>query len=570
MKKSRLKIGEILINEKLLTLENLEKALEQQKKTGGHLGVTLVKMGLVSEKDLARALGKQLELPYATNLEMLIPSREQGLEKLVGVEFAREHVILPLTREGNTMKIAMADPLDLVTIENIEHMTQCSLDIVVAMRSDIIKMLDVLYGEHALLREAMVSSGISVKDTSIEMESQSENLSVEDLVAKAEDAPIIRLVDLLIRQAVEDRASDVHIEPGDEKVNIRYRIDGVLYAIAPPPKHLFLPVVSRIKILAGLDIAEKRLPQDGGFTAKYQDRIIDLRVSTVPTIFGERVVIRVLDKERIKLDLKGLGFEQRQLEIFKTQVSRPNGLVILTGPTGSGKTTTLYAALNQLNVPKKNILTIEDPVEYRLDGINQVQVKPEIGLTFAVGLRAFLRQDPNIVMVGEVRDLDTAQVCIRAALTGHLVLSTLHTNSATGTITRLIDIGIEPYLVAATMNVMVAQRLVRRLCQECKEPYESDPEILKKYSLHKDILYRPKGCERCNFMGYVGRIAIYEVAVLSDSLRNLTVKRASAEEIRATAEQEGMMTLREAGMKKVDEGLTTIEEILQVTIELND
>ncbi len=565
MKKSRLRIGEILIAEKLLTDQDLQKALEEQKKGGGHLGVILVKMGLVKEINLATALAKQMGLPYAKGAEFLIPATDQKLEKIFSVEFAREHAVLPLSRNDNSVKVAMADPLDLVTIDSIQQMTRCEVDVIVATRSDILKQLDTLYGEHTLLKEAIAASG--EKAIEFETDSETKDFGTETLIAKAEEAPIIRLVDILIRQAVDDRASDIHIEPMKDKVNIRYRIDGILYEVSPPPKHLLLPVVSRVKILSGMDIAEKRLPQDGAFSIKYEDRVIDLRVSTMPTIYGEKVVLRILDKGKLELNFRVLGFEAKQLETIESGFSRPYGLVIITGPTGSGKTTTLYAGISFLNNSKKNIVTIEDPVEYKLAGINQVQIKPEIGLTFASGLRAMLRQDPDIIMVGEIRDLETAQICIRAALTGHLILSTLHTNDAIGAIPRLIAMGVEPYLVMSSLNLLVAQRLTRKLCQECKEPYEPEKEIVSKYGLHAELLYKAKGCDKCGFLGYRGRIAIYETLLASDNIKQMVLKGSPVEEIRQTAYKEGMVPMRETGMRKVEQGLTTIEEVLQATIE---
>jgi type IV-A pilus assembly ATPase PilB len=568
MKKSRLRIGEILIAEKLLSDQDLEKALEEQKKRGGHLGVILVKMGMVKEIDLAMALAKQMGLPYAKGDEVLIPATDQKLETLFPVEFAREHAVLPLSRSDNSLRVAMADPLDLITIDSIQQMTRCEVDVIVAARSDILKQLNTLYGERTLLKEAIAASDKKFERViEHDADSEIEDLDTQTLIAKAEEAPIIRLVDVLIRQAIDDRASDIHIEPMKDKVNIRYRIDGVLYEVSPPPKHLFLPVVSRIKILSGMDIAEKRLPQDGAFSIRYEDRLIDLRISTIPTIYGEKVVLRILDKGKLELNFRALGFEAKQLETIKNGFSRPYGLVIITGPTGSGKTTTLYAGISFLNNSKKNIVTIEDPVEYKLAGINQVQIKPEIGLTFASGLRAMLRQDPDIIMVGEIRDLETAQICIRAALTGHLIVSTLHTNDAIGAIPRLIAMGVEPYLAMSSLNLLVAQRLTRKLCQECKEPYEPEKEIVTRYGLHTELLYKAKGCNKCSFMGYKGRISIYETLLVSDNVKQMILKGNSMEEIRATVYKAGMVPMRETGMKKVEQGLTTIEEVLQVTIE---
>ncbi len=568
MKKSRFRIGEILINEKLLTNEQLQKALEEQKRGGQHLGVVLVKMGLVKETDLATALAKQLGLLYANGVDFLIPATDQKLEKIFPVEFAREHAVLPLSKSDNILRVAMADPLDLVTIDSIQQMSRCEVDVIVATRSDILKQLDALYGENTLLKEAIAASGDRFEKTlEHETDLDTKDIGTETLIAKAEEAPIIRLVDILVRQAIDDRASDIHIEPMKDKANIRYRIDGILYEVSPPPKHLLLPVVSRIKILSGMDIAEKRLPQDGAFSVKYEDRVIDLRVSTMPTIYGEKVVLRILDKGKIELNFRSIGFEAKQLETLESGFSRPYGLVIITGPTGSGKTTTLYAGISFLNNSKKNIMTIEDPVEYKLTGVNQVQIRPEIGLTFASGLRAMLRQDPDIVMVGEIRDLETAQIAIRAALTGHLVLSTLHTNDAVGAIPRLITMGVEPYLVVSSLNLLLAQRLTRKLCQMCKEPYELEKEVMSRYGIHADLLYKAKGCDKCSFLGYKGRIAIYETLLVSDTIKQMVLKGSSVEEIRQIAHKEGIVTMRETGMRKVEQGLTTIEEVLQATIE---
>jgi len=377
---------------------------------------------------------------------------------------------------------------------------------------------------------------------------------------------VVKLVDLIIRQAISERASDIHIEPFKDRVSLRYRIDGKLYEIPPPAKHLHLPIVSRIKILAKLDIAEKRLPQDGAFTVKTEGKIIDLRISTLPTLYGEKVVLRILDRSKAILDLNQLGFDQKQLEIFRASLATSWGLIFLTGPTGSGKTTTLYAALNEIKHSTKNIVTIEDPVEYRLDGINQVQVKPEIGLTFATALRAFLRQDPDIMLVGEVRDLETAEICMRSALTGHLVLSTLHTNDAPSAITRLLDIGVEPYLLTPSLILIVAQRLARRLCPNCKEAYEPTPEQLGGLKLKSELLYRPKGCMECNQIGYKGRICIAEFLAITPEIRELIAQKASYVKIREVAKKSGMQTLFESGLKKVEDGITSLEEVLSVAI----
>ena len=391
--------------------------------------------------------------------------------------------------------------------------------------------------------------------------------ALEDMVAKAEEAPVIKLVNLLLIQAVRERASDIHIEPFKDIITVRFRIDGVLHKIAPPSQHLLPALISRIKILSKMDIAEKRLPQDGGFTVKIMDRAIDLRVSTVPTIFGEKAVLRILDKGAISLELEKLGFSENDLKMFKKAITKPYGLIFVTGPTGSGKSTTLYSSLNFLKTPKKNIITVEDPVEYQMPGLNQVQVKPKIGLTFAEGLKAFLRQDPDIMMVGEVRDIETSEICIRAALTGHLVLSTLHTNDAPSAITRLVDIGVEPYLVASSLLLLMAQRLVRRLCPKCKEPAKIEPELVKRYNLKTDKCFKAKGCESCRQTGYTGRIAIHELLMVNTKMREMIAHNASINELREAAKEAGMKTLLEDGLSKVIEGITSVEEVMSSVFE---
>jgi type IV pilus assembly protein PilB len=393
-----------------------------------------------------------------------------------------------------------------------------------------------------------------------------QELSLDKLIARAEEAPVVKLVDLIVRQAIDERASDIHIEPFKDKISLRYRIDGKLYEIPPPAKQLHLPIISRIKILSKLDIAEKRLPQDGAFLVKLEDRPIDIRVSTVPTIYGEKVVLRILDRSAVVLDLNRLGFEPKQLEQMRHAINLPYGLVFLTGPTGSGKTTTLYAILSEIKDPTKNIITVEDPVEYKLDGINQVQVKPEIGLTFANALRSFLRQDPDIMLVGETRDLETAQICIRSALTGHLVFSTLHTNDAPSAISRLIDIGIEPYMIAPSIQLVVAQRLLRKLCPDCKEAYEPTAEQAKDIKIKADLIYKPKGCSKCGQIGYRGRACIAEIMTINEQMRDLISQGASYQKIRDAAKEFGMHTLYEIGIKKVEDGITSLEEALSVTL----
>ncbi len=564
------KLGEILIKQNLLTQEQLDTAIALQKQEGGRIGEILIKLGMIKEQDIIAALGKQLYLPYATRGSgLLIPQQDQGLQDLVPKDFAQKNLVLPLSRNLNSLTCAVFDPLDLILIDNLKKMTGCEINLVIATRSDIVRGIEEFYTESTLLKQAVRQSYEAREISSFakgEAEEESE-LSLDKLIARAEEAPVVKLVDLIIRQAIDERASDIHIEPQKDKLTLRYRIDGSMYEIPPPAKHLHLPIISRIKILAKMDIAERRLPQDGAFIVKVEDRVIDLRISTIPTIYGEKVVLRILDKSTVPLDLPILGFDGRQLEDFRKAISAPYGLVFLTGPTGSGKTTTLYAALSEIKDPRKNIITIEEPVEYRLDGINQVAVKPEIGLTFASALRSFLRQDPDIMMVGEVRDLETAQICVRAALTGHLVLSTLHTNDAPSAVSRLIDIGIEPYLLMPSLLIVVAQRLTRKLCSKCKEAYEPKAEELGSIKLNaKEPIFRAKGCEECNHIGYRGRVAIAEVMVANDEIRKLIGQRSSYQEIRKVAKANGMLTLFESGIRKVQQGITSLEEVMSVTL----
>jgi type IV pilus assembly protein PilB len=560
------KIGEILIKAGVITQEQLAKALEVQKGTTKRLGEILVELGMVNDLDIVSALSKQLGIPHATRASGLLnPPKGEGLEKLIPEEFARQHGVLPISRHLNALTVACTNPLDLITMDNLSRLSGCEINPVVTTKADLEQAIDAFYGADSMLKEAVDKSYQLGDEPALEGQ-QDEVLSLDRLRQAAEEAPVIRLVDLIIREAIKQRASDIHIEPFKEVIKLRYRIDGVLYEIAPPAKHLHAGIVSRVKILCKLDIAEKRLPQDGGFMMVMDQQSIDFRVSTMPTIYGEKVVIRILKKSAELLDLKHLGFSEKELEDFRKAIKDPYGLVLITGPTGSGKTTTLYAALNEIRSPTKNIITIEDPVEYRLEGVNQVQIKPSIGLTFATGLRAFLRQDPDIVMVGEVRDQETAEICVRASLTGHLVFSTVHTNDAPSALTRMIDIGLAPYLIASTMSIVVAQRLLRRLCESCKQAYEPLPEIRKQFAIQEDLLYRAKGCEQCSQTGYRGRAGVYEVMPMNTALRDLVAKGVPAHTLRDAAVREGLQTLWEGGLKKVRAGATSLEELQSVIL----
>jgi type IV pilus assembly protein PilB len=568
MARPYLKLGEILVKEGIISQAQLDDCIKIQAKEGGRLGEILLKTGVATEEDIVVALGKQLNLPYVTlGAGLLKPSADQNLDLVISKEFAIKNLVLPLSKTMNSLTFAITDPLDVILIDNLRKMTNCEINPVIATKTEILKAIDEFYGKRDILKAAVKESYNRPQEFERPvLEVNTEELSIDRLIARAEEAPVVKLVDLIVKQAIDERASDIHVEPFKDKMSLRYRIDGVLHEIPPPAKHLHLPITSRIKILAKLDIAEKRLPQDGGFTVRIEGRSIDLRISVMPTIYGEKIVMRILDKEGMTLDLSTMGFLPQQLESFRKAIHMPYGLVFMTGPTGSGKSTSLYASLGEIKSPTKNIVTVEDPVEYHMEGINQVQIKPEIGLTFASALRAFLRQDPDIMMVGEVRDLETAQICVRSALTGHLVLSTLHTNDAASAITRLIDIGVEPYLLMPSLVVIVAQRLVRRLCSECKEAYEATPEERERFNLGSDLIYRAKGCDKCNHIGYRGRTCIGEVLFIDDEVRQHIVAGVNAQQLKKIACERGMMTLYESGIRKVAAGITSLEEALSATI----
>jgi type IV pilus assembly protein PilB len=571
-KEKYLRLGELLLKEGIITQAQLEQAIRVQKQEGGRLGEILIRLGILKEEQAVAALGKQLNIPYFSPGTELKPALDQNLDTLIAKDYAIKNTVLPLSRTLNSLTVAICDPLDIILIDNLRKLTAHEINPVISAKSDINKAIERFYGKSTMFEEAVEASyDVGSDQTELDgIDISDQELSIDKLIARAEEAPVVKLVDLIIRQAIDERASDIHVEPFKDRISLRYRIDGKLYEIPPPAKHLHLAILSRIKILSKLDIAEKRLPQDGGFIVRIENRPIDLRVSTVPTIYGEKVVLRVLDRGAVVLDLGRLGFDTKQLEYIRHAGNAPYGLVFLTGPTGCGKTTTLYAILNEIKSPTKNIITIEDPVEYKLDGINQVQVKPEIGLTFANALRCFLRQDPDIMLVGEVRDLETAQICIRSALTGHLVLSTIHTNDAASAVTRIIDIGIEPFMVAPSLQLVVAQRLVRKLCSDCKEAYEPSPEQMKDFNIKADLLYKPKGCVKCKQLGYRGRTCLAEVMIINEEIRSLISKNASFQAIRDAAVKAGMQTLYDTGIKKAEEGVTSLEEALSVTMGVQE
>ena len=564
-----IKLGELLVQEGLIDNAQLESALSTQRREGGRLGEVMVRLGYIREDQVVAVLGKQLNVPYfPLGTGMLKPAMDQGLERLITQDFALKNSVIPLSRTLRSITVAMSDPLDLILIDNLKKLTGCEVNPVIATKSDITKAVEDFYGKSTMLKEAVEASYdlSKVEEPTFETETLDQELSLDKLIARAEEAPVVKLVDLIVRQAIDERSSDIHIEPFKDRISLRYRIDGKLYEIPPPAKHLHLPIISRVKIMSKLDIAEKRLPQDGAFLVKIRNKPIDIRVSTIPTIYGEKVVMRILDRSTVILDINSLGFGAKQLEDIRRSISAPYGLVFLTGPTGSGKTTTLYAILNEIKHSSKNILTIEDPVEYKLEGINQVQVKPEIGLTFATAMRSFLRQDPDIMLVGEVRDLETAEICIRSALTGHLVLSTLHTNDAPSAVNRLMDIGIQAYMLAPSLLCVVAQRLLRRLCPDCKEAYEPTQEERESIKLRSDLIYRPRGCPKCNNTGFSGRTCIAEVMLVDQEIQDLINQKAPFQKIRAAARARGMETLYESAVKKVEQGITSLEESLSVTL----
>lgn len=562
------KLGDILISEGIIAEKQLKEAITLQEKEGGKLGEVLIRLSYVNEEQIVIALSKQLSIPYVSLASgKLKPNADQNLEGLLPQDFAIKNIVLPLSRSLNSLTVVMFDPLDLILLDNLKKITGCEINLVVSTRSDILKALESFYGRDKIFRDAIQVAGEEERAAIKELSAEGSDLSLDKMIAQAEEAPVVKLVDLLIRQAIEENASDIHLEAHYDKLSLRYRIDGVLFDMPSPSASLYLPIISRVKILSKMDIAEKRLPQDGGFMVKVGKRLIDLRVSTLPTIYGEKAVLRILDKSRVPLDLAKLGFLPQELELIRKGIQTSYGLVFLTGPTGSGKSTTLYAALNEIKSSTRNILTVEDPVEYRIEGINQVQVKPEIGLSFANSLRCFLRQDPDIILVGEVRDLETAEMTIRAALTGHLVFSTLHTNDATSTITRLVDIGIPSYMVTASTRLIVAQRLVRKLCPSCKEPYEVKDESLPEgVTINSPVIYRAKGCEKCNFIGYKARSVIAEIILVNEDVRTAIYKGLTPPEVMAIAKKNGSFSLLESGLKRVEEGITSLEEVLSAAV----
>ncbi len=558
------KLGEILVREGLITQEQLKKALLEQKGSGMRLGYTLVKLGFIEETEVTKMLARQYRMP-AVDLSRF--EVDPKVLKLLPPDIAVKHTVLPLKREGRTLTIAIVDPNNVTAIEDIKFITRCDVFPVIAGEYTLRNAIDRYYQQSDAQLQNLLKTVEAAEELEVVEESQDEDVKAQDL---ADDAPVVKLINGLLTDAVRRGASDIHIEPFEHEMRVRYRVDGTLQEVMKPPVKMRAALTSRVKIMASLNIAERRVPQDGRIKLKMGARVIDFRVSTLPVLFGEKIVLRILDKGNLTLDLSKFGFEPKAEEDLLRAILNPYGMVLVTGPTGSGKTTTLYSALSRINTMEVNILTAEDPVEYNLMGINQVLVRNEVGMTFAAALKAFLRQDPNIIMVGEIRDMETGSIAIKAALTGHLVLSTLHTNDAPSTVTRMIDMGIEPFNVASAVNLIVAQRLVRRVCSSCKaEQKYSDEELhalgISLAQAKQLTFFKGQGCDTCGGTGYKGRQGLYEVMALSSSLRRMVLKGASTEELREQAVKEGMLTLRSDGMVKVKRGVTTLDEVVKET-----
>jgi type IV pilus assembly protein PilB len=601
------RIGELLLKEKRITPAQLQDALNYQKTNGGKLGVNLVKLGIVKDEEITALLSKQYGVPSINLAQFEI---DGAVIKLIPAETAQKYQVVPLSRSGATLTIAMTDPTNVFAMDDIKFMTGYNVEPVVASETAVADAIARYYAapppartvdkkaadkkaaerkvaqqqQQANLNSAatleMVTKALeetaAIVDDDVELLEEMEQIDVSSLEKQGGEAPVIRLVNLMLMSAIQKGASDIHIEPYEKEFRVRFRIDGLLYNVMAPPMKFRDAITSRIKIMAKLDIAEKRLPQDGRikirFAVEGATKEIDFRVSCLPTLFGEKIVLRLLDKDKLMLDMTKLGFEPESLSKLEHAIGKPWGMVLVTGPTGSGKTNTLYSSIAKINTPETNIMTAEDPVEFNLVGVNQVQVRENIGLNFAAALRSFLRQDPNIILVGEIRDFETAEIAVKASLTGHLVLSTLHTNDAPGTISRLMNMGIEPFLVASSVNLICAQRLVRRICSECKEDHPTPPQAMTDAGFTPDeaasvVPKRGKGCERCNGTGYKGRVGLYEVMEITEQLRELILVGASALELKRKAIEEGMITLRRSGLRKVMDGVTTIEEVARETVK---
>jgi type IV pilus assembly protein PilB len=566
------RLGDLLVAAGYITQAQLDQALESQRGTSEKIGTVLTRLGLLNEDQLTEFLSKQYGIPSTTLSQLDIDAE---VVNLVPAQIARKYEVLPVKREGNSLTLAMADPTNVFALDDVAFMTGLTVVPVVAPQSAIRQAIERLYATQASGLAEVISEMAATALGDVEVvegdDEQWAKADIFELKESADEPPVVRLVNMILVDAIRRGASDIHLEPYEKVFRVRFRVDGVLHEIMTPPKRLEAALTSRVKIMSNLDIAERRLPQDGRIKLRYSQREIDFRVSTLPTIFGEKTVMRILDKDALQLDLAMLGFDPWSLDQFNQAIHQPYGMILITGPTGSGKTTTLYSAIHTINSPDVNIMTAEDPVEYNLKGVNQVQVNEGIGRTFAAALRSFLRQDPDIILVGETRDLETAQIGIRAALTGHLVLTTLHTNDCPSTVARLLDMGIPPFLVSSALTLILAQRLGRKICKECKQPYDADEESLVPYGhvpqgLGKVQLFKGKGCQVCSFTGMKGRVAIYEVMPIDEKVRELILRNAPTAEIREAAVALGMKSLRQNALQKVLDGVTTIEEVLRVTV----
>ncbi len=559
------RLGELLVRENLISVQQLRKAQEEQQKTGTRIGTALIKVGAIEESKLTDFLSKQYGVP-AINLKEF--DVEPDIIKLVPKDVAEKHLVVPVNRAGSALIVAMCDPSNIYAVDDLKFLTGYNIEAVVASEPAIREAIERYYAEKGPSLEDIVGG----MEDDVEIADGEQEAGVEEAARAADDAPVIKLVNLILKDAIGKRASDIHIEPYEKDFRVRFRIDGVMYEVMRPPIKLKSAIISRVKIMAQLDISERRLPQDGRIKIKLGGgKEMDFRVSVCPTLFGEKIVMRLLDKSNLQLDMQKLGFDPEPLKWFKEAIDRPYGMVLVTGPTGSGKTTTLYSALAALNDPTTNVCTAEDPVEFNFAGINQVQMQDSIGLNFAAALRSFLRQDPDTIMIGEIRDFETAEIGVKAALTGHLVLSTLHTNDAPGTVSRLLNMGIEPFMVTASLNLILAQRLARRLCPTCKKAVQNvDEQALIDAGIPADkigsfTLYEKAGCKECNDRGYRGRVAVYEVMPFWDGLKEIVINGASAAELKQEAIRLGMQTLRMAALAKVMVGATTIEEAVSNT-----
>ena len=565
------RIADILIEDGLLLPSQLEEAQELQKKQGGRLLKLLTDNQFVTEQDMAISMGRCLDKPPVNLAKVRVP---ETVMNLVPKDMAKSYKLMPIAVLGNKLFVAMADPMNVLALDDLRTRTKMDIVPMIATERSVNEALSGVHSASGAIDEVMKKAALdadAADGDAIQVESrQREEIDLDRLAADSEDGPVIRIVNLILVQALKDRASDIHIEPAEKSVRLRYRLDGNLMEASGPPKSLQLAIASRIKILAGLNIAERRVPQDGRFRIRVSGKEVDLRISFLPTVYGEKIVIRILDKGSLAGSLDTMGLDDTTLGTFRKAIDAPHGMILVTGPTGSGKTTTLYSVLSELNRPEYNIVTVEDPVEYQLPGINQVAVKADVGLDFSSALRSILRQDPDIVMIGEIRDNETADIAVKAALTGHQVLSTLHTNDAAGAITRLDDMGIEPFLIASSILLTCAQRLVRRICPNCKEEFIPEPEIFEKLNMEipeGEMFFHGAGCDRCKQRGYLGRAAILEVLPVSEAIRRLVIKRASAAVLKNQALSEGMKSLRLAGIDKAHEGVTTLEEVWRLTAE---